>query len=457
MGYCEDCKQSKDTVKLCNGDLRLCKECNKIRFPPVKTSLAHALLAASPLKKMKPSSEPDEHDEQVIVPLPSPIAGPSNAASNIIDDNDVTVTAPRISCVPGCNNVTEKAKPVECLLCSAQFHKTCMGLKPSARPTAWICVSCKNIPRTLNLLTKQARQHEKEISDLKNENATLSQLVNEQQAKIEELKSNNQHTDTATKTNPSKNNDRAGTLIIGDSVIKDINESGLESTTVRCLKGARIEDIATELETPENYEAIIVHGGTNDCTNDEDTEVAKTALNTMIEEIREKAPDTTIFLSTICPRTDEDGKHQKRVDDMNSHIRSLADRSDKCELIDNDNNFRLRNNDADENALNGSKLHLSKVGTRRLLANFNAKRRVVRSRPTSTYKSTPTSESKHAKRVSNNDDKRSYQDNRGRGRGCYNCGERNHQKKNCKHGRPVRCFACGELGHKKHMDLCNRK
>lgn len=456
----EKCKGLKpQTVKLRQGDVMACDDCNERRFgksetsrrfPPVRTSMAHALLAASPIKIMNPRT----FGQVVSLPPTTPVRGPPSpiemvAGPSTVDTTmDTTVTAPVLKCIEGCNNIREKAKPVECLLCCEQFHKTCVGLKASSRPSAWICESCKNIPRTVKLLTKVTEANKKEISNLKNENATLTQLVNEQRTLIEELQSQKcKPTELNKKNDKADTRDaRTGTLLIGDSIIKDINEAGLENATVKCIRGAKTSDIAAEIKTPETYEAVIIHSGTNDCTNDDDVQQAQTTFNNMIKDIRVKAPDTQILISTVCPRNDDDGIHQERVDRLNQHIKNVVGKTDKCEVIDNDGNFKLRNNDADEHALNGSKLHLSKQGTRKLLGNLNSKRKIVKpsSRPAQTKR----------KDIPKNDHVRERRDGMKNKRGCYNCGERNHQRKDCKHGKPVKCFSCGGLGHKQHMDLC---
>ena len=76
-------------------------------------------------------------------------------------------------------------------------------------------------------------------------------LMIEQQAQISELQEDQQpkfhDKKEATVMRP--------TLIIGNSVIKDINPKGLEDT-----------DQKSKLTKPEEYEAIIIHDNTNDCT-----------------------------------------------------------------------------------------------------------------------------------------------------------------------------------------------
>lgn len=380
------------------------------------------------------------------------------------------VTASKITCVDGCQlDHTEKRKPLECAMCQEHFHKVCVGLRSSAKPSLWICPSCKDIPKTIRLLVRKAEIQEKEIVHLQNENATLSQLANEQRLIVTELqeslkqKTDNALTDTPTPTpsqvkitatdiikEPTSDNSTT-TLIIGDSIIKDIHEAGLDNTTVQCLRGARITDIEESLQNmkPETFSTIIIHGGTNDCTTDDNIEVAAKSYTDMIDSIHESAPATTVYISTICPRTDN-AKHQERVDKLNKNLKEIADKA-SCGVIDNDTNFRLRNDQPDSNSLNRSGLHLSKSGTRKLVKNLNAVHAILKKpvRNIDSAKESPV-DSTH---THSSDTRRQNHGNNSnnRSRGCYNCGEQNHVKKNCRHGKPIKCHTCGKVGHKQKM------
>ena len=96
------------------------------------------------------------------------------------------------------------------------------------------------------------------------------------------------------------------TLIIGDSIIKNISETGLQNTKVVCIPGARIKDVKTTLNklNVEDYTTIITHVGTNDCaTEDEHLNVdsAYKEFEDLIQAMKSKAPNTKLILSTICP------------------------------------------------------------------------------------------------------------------------------------------------------------
>lgn len=219
---------------------------------------------------------------------------------------------------------------------------------------------------------------------------------------------------------------------------------------------------------PENFKTIIIHGGTNDCTRNEHVTAAAKTYQEMITAVKTKAPESKLIISTICPRLDK-VEHQERVDKLNSELKDVATKS-SCTVIDNDSNFKLSNSDCDDTLLNRGGLHLSARGTRKLLMNFNNTHKVIKSPPNSNRdnesRNTPPRHNVHHSRGHQRrrspgthpgaGDHHTRSHNYGRGnRGCHFCGEQNHHKKDCGHGRPITCHACGQLGHKQGQNLCN--
>ena len=88
----------------------------------------------------------------------------------------------------------------------------------------------------------------------------------------------------------------------------------------------------------------------------------------MINNLQSQAPNVRKIVSTICPRND-DIDNQKRVDNFNTYIKQESSKAGYT-VVDNDNNFKLKNNDIMTESLNRSGLHLSRLGTRQLLRNF---------------------------------------------------------------------------------------
>lgn len=444
----------------------------------------------------------------LLTPLPASYPPPMSPKPT----TPISLTASRIACVRDCQfeHLETRGKALGCSLCQENYHKLCVGLKPSQKPSIWICPVCKEIPQVVKTLKETVKDQEKEIRNLRQENITMTELIREQRESISNLQErqtcshiNNSVSapdeDTTSSecsdldegmiATPESNDDGHGeagsrkTLLIGDSIIRDINERGLTETTVKCIRGGNVSEIHESLKSSDlqKYSQFIIHGGTNDCTSEHKQEAAIANYEKLVDDLNRKAPGAKKVLSTICPRTDS-AKHQKLVDRLNSKIRDLA-RNKSCGLVDNDNTFKRDN----ESVLDRKGLHLSKQGTRQLLRNMNdvcaiikprqqsapatkrvakpettAKRsRVSRPRPAPCdSRRRPARYSRDGRRLNDSDRRHNVRNTqrftRWNRRGCYFCGEQNHQQKDCRFGKPVECYACGELGHKQGLNLCRK-
>ena len=144
----------------------------------ITTMSNHAVTVNSKLKKCAQSllAKMDEEVEQlsisqVILKSPS-LNGKSAtkpASPKSLFSSATKISASKIDCMQECKfHHQEKGKSLECGMCANQFHRPCVDVKATARPTFWICPSCKNIPKYLMELKET-------VSDLQRENQTLDQ------------------------------------------------------------------------------------------------------------------------------------------------------------------------------------------------------------------------------------------------------------------------------------------
>lgn len=379
-------------------------------------------------------------------------------------DTAVKVTASKITCVMDCRfQHQEKGKPIDCSMCANQFHRVCVEIKSTSRPSFWICPSCKDIPKTVRDLKEL-------VTRLSKENQALKSTMESQAAIISSLQETHIHSTqesgvpTALSTEPREKPAPASpyssekatpitpefdTLIIGDSIIRDLNEKGLCRTKVECLRGADVCNVRESLEQIDvgNFDTVVIHVGTNDCTSTRKQETAEKNLNNLVDSVQQRAPNTAIVLSSVCPRVDDHGRHQITVNKMNRHIRSLAD-SKGCLIVDHDKNFKV-DNSADPSLLNSRGLHLNRTGTRQLLRNINNAHRIVKVKEDkeSRHNSEAYTPVRHRRSFSRmgpyTDHSRPVTNLR-----CHKCGLANHTTRDCHHSKPVRCNDCHEYGHK---------
>ena len=103
------------------------------------------------------------------------------------------------------------------------------------------------------------------------------------------------------------------TLLIGDSIIRNVDENKLDNTIVRSMSGATIGD---ELSIDDKlYKKIFVCAGTSDCSkSDIDIEVVTENVSTLLQVAQAKvAAPNDVVVSSIPPRTDST-RTQQRVE-----------------------------------------------------------------------------------------------------------------------------------------------
>ena len=293
------------------------------------------------------------------------------------------------------------------------------------------------------------------------------------------------------------NNDHGLSLLIGDGLLKEIDDKKLQRTNVKSLSGAKIDDVAKSLSDKCNSQnlplnRIYICVGTNDCAEETDIETVVESYRNMVEGARKlvrKAAD--VVISSVPPRGD---KHQDRVQTLNAAITTIAE--DMCvTFVNNDINFMLPDGSVNDGfLLPDDSVFLSRQGVNRLVKNlkisvkpdhqqnickkFKGKKKVSfmnvpqdseksvehvcddelshsfwapsrrkvnnpqnrnhspRNTSSSSYKSYATTVKSRPSTQS-----RSY-------KRCDYCGEHNHSKSSCGFKGPATCRQCNQPGHK---------
>ena len=99
------------------------------------------------------------------------------------------------------------------------------------------------------------------------------------------------------------------TLIVGDSLFKEINPKGLENGVRICKKnGAKIKDIWDEVAVYDlkSFQNIIVCVGGNDSSSGTDAHMFEKKYDELVGGIRTANNDCTIYLCKVVPRGDVD-------------------------------------------------------------------------------------------------------------------------------------------------------
>ena len=216
------------------------------------------------------------------------------------------------------------------------------------------------------------------------------------------------------------------TLFIGTSQIKFIDENRLNSTSVKCMRGAYIIDVDHELSKTDlsQFKNLVIMVGTNNISQGDDQDRMLYEYDHMIEHISNKAPHVSIYVCALTPRIDAKRKHAA-LKNLNNRLRLMCLKSYQAVFIDNSEFFIKDNVFIDESKLNQNDgYHINRKGTTALLRAINAKIQILHK---------PNSEvtELHTRR-----------------KACFKCGESNHLSAKCHFEQPVKCHWCARLGHK---------
>ena len=365
----------------------------------------------------------------------------------------------------------------QCTTCWTWYHDDCVNVKKDELLGTWPCPPCRLMPsnvkkmndtvtQVLSMVTglsstvvemksicesssHQLHQLKKEYEEIRSENENLRKQIEEMKKMIKD------------KENEVFTEGNCSHLVIGDSLLKSIDENKLDNTYVKSLQGADISDVMHRLnDTDDIFMDITVCVGTNDCSNGDEfvpaalTDTYKQLVNTAAKKVRDISK---VKVVSIPPRID-DPKKQDRVKSLNACLCTVANETGAT-FIDNDPAFLLQDGSPNDGYLLTDGVHLSTTGTNRLVKNMRLpvkekfRRNVCKdlnngNKPTGDW---TVVQRKHRNplRHAGNRNFQQMNDNQGTsGRKCWNCGEPNHVAMNCRHGQPVRCNSCYTLGHK---------
>ena len=155
-----------------------------------------------------------------------------------------------------------------------------------------------------------------------------------------------------------KRKDNKRILIVGDSIIKHLNEYVIGGKTGNCnvyvrpSHGAKVRCMVNQYKPVmrDRPEHIIFHVGTDDIPLDKDEgNIAKLIVDLAMSA---KSPTRDVSIFNIITRKD---KHQHKAQEVNNHLKKMCTNKN-INLIDHSKNIKQQH-------LNKSKLHITKRGT----------------------------------------------------------------------------------------------
>ena len=260
-----------------------------------------------------------------------------------------------------------------CSLCYHSFHKDCVNF-PNVAPAFWVCPHCRSLAAEVKSL------HTK-LDEVLAQNASLTQILVQQQTlltsfttletKVTALYSNLVSDSDDDDDQDDDDVDPRGTLLIGDSLIRDVVPKD-DTLTTDCTGGATLSTIRKKLKTinpkRRRYEKIFIVAGTNDSASKRPIEKIAEESKNMVDAAKLVCDE--VVLSSIPPRADNHANKTK-IDAINEHFQALSDANENVSLKNHDDNFLFRDNSVDTTLLLSDNLHLSTSGVKKLLTNLN--------------------------------------------------------------------------------------
>ena len=354
---------------------------------------------------------------------------------------------------------------------------------------------------SLSEIHKKQLHKDKQLQDLSSALAAKSNELSKSMKEITSLKYaitelNSKLNEQTWKNFTKSKNEK--TLVIGSSIVRDISESHLEKTDVVCLPGGRIKDVteAVSQKPADLYDRVVLVVGGNDC-NPRNSEAENPASDivseykSLINVSREKAK--SVLVSSICPRNLSPDVNSK-IDSVNAGLQEMCDEEQDVTFIDNSPSFHLGDGSINDAHYLDDGIHLKYKASNKLSQNLKLKlkdglktvcntslrrsKQPNMNRKAETYLTSHTDEhpldksqdfshsfwSQARNKSANNhrnsrkqvslrprskrNDAAEYNDLHHHDIRCYNCYEKNHTVRTCRHEEPIVCNTCGAEGHK---------
>jgi regulator of replication initiation timing len=184
---------------------------------------------------------------------------------------------------------------------------------------------------------------------------------------------------------------RKPSLLIGSSIIKDIESNDESKLKIKCLPGSKFDHITDALrsieQTKDRYETVTIVAGGNNCSDTSQSAKDITeAATSVVKQAQKIAKNVT--LSSILPRHDT-GPTELKVENVNPELRKLCEQNSQVSYVNNDGSFRLADGSPNDAFFLQDKTHLTYKGTERLIKNLTipalVRRRTRQYRPKQDY------------------------------------------------------------------------
>ena len=164
------------------------------------------------------------------------------------------------------------------------------------------------------------------------------------------------------------------TLLIGSSLIRDVDKNKLFKTKCICIPGGNVSDVkdaVAKFPTTNKMSRIVLVVGGNDCEGGKNNNLTHTTdILSKYEELIKCATEvsSSVVVSSVCPRSRGDAVIE-RIRAFNAGLKVACDELG-AEFVDNDPSFHLQDGTINDGYLLLDGIHLSHAVTNKLINNL---------------------------------------------------------------------------------------
>ena len=247
---------------------------------------------------------------------------------------------------------------IRCCMCFRWHHEHCAADGSIRQDTPWLlCPSCRSLPDTVRVMSDMIQSLQQNMDKILDSNTKLVNSVKDLTVKNERLLAQISSLSSDRSKHSTKSSTNVPNLLIGASSIRYIISRG----------GAKTGDVLKILKetNTDAYADVTIHVGTNDCATKFPVEKIADNISELSDQAKRVSRSGCVAFSSITPRIDNVAAAEKGLV-VNEKMKSIAGETG-CLFVNNQDNFLCRNGDMNEELLSIDGLHLSKLGTERII------------------------------------------------------------------------------------------